>query len=208
MVKPTAHLIKIQDIRDDVLLLDNGGLRAVLLVPGINFYLLAENEKELVISQFKNLLDGLDFPLQILAVSRLANIENYITYLNTVLKTETEPLIKIQLREYIDFLADYIETHKVMKKMFYLVVPYDTAVVELGRFGRKTTVKDERYQEKLEQLETRIIYLSEKLSVIGLQPIRLQTPELVQLLFEMYNPTLRWGLAPIQLFEDLLQSLE
>jgi type IV secretory pathway VirB4 component len=207
MVKPTAYLIKVQDIRDDVLIMEDDSLRAVLLVPGINFYLLSEGEKELVIGQFKNLLDGLDFPLQILAVSRLANIENYITYLNTVLKTETEPLIKVQLQEYINFLADYIETHRVMKKMFYLVVPYDTAVIEFGRFGRKTTVKDERYQEKLEQLETRIIYLSEKLSIIGLQPIRLQTPELVQLLFEMYNPNLRWGLAPIQLFEDLLHSL-
>ncbi len=205
MVKPTFNLIKVADVRDDTMILTNGSLRAVLMVPGINFYLLAEKEKELVIDQFKNLLNGIDFPLQILTVSRLANIENYLNYLKSVLENEKEPLIRLQLQEYIEFLAGYIENHKIMKKMFYLVVPYESNL-DIGKLRKNDSSKEERYEEKLEQLETRIVYLSEKLSIIGLQPIRLQTSELIQLLFETYNPNLRWGLAPIQLFEQLSQT--
>ncbi|MCL5258100.1 MAG: hypothetical protein M1505_02655 [Patescibacteria group bacterium] len=205
MVKPTFNLIKVADVRDDTMILTNGSLRAVLMVPGINFYLLAEKEKELVIDQFKNLLNGIDFPLQILTVSRLANIENYLNYLKSVLENEKEPLIRLQLQEYIEFLAGYIENHKIMKKMFYLVVPYESNL-DMSKLRKNDSSKEERYEEKLEQLETRIVYLSEKLSIIGLQPIRLQTSELIQLLFETYNPSLRWGLAPIQLFEQLSQT--
>jgi type IV secretory pathway VirB4 component len=76
MVKSTSNLIKIKDIRDDVVITEDGGLRAILAVPGINFSLLSEQEKEAVVGLFKELLDGLDFSIQIFVVSRLAYIED------------------------------------------------------------------------------------------------------------------------------------
>lgn len=200
-----TQLIKVKDVRDDAYRLDNGGLRAVLAVPGINFSLLAEREKETAIGQFKEFLDGLDFPIQALVISRLANVENYLALLNQRLGQETESLIKVQLEAYISFIKEYVEAHKIMKKLFYLIVPYDPLTVELGGLRRRSTAqREESYRQQLEQLETRVIYVSEKLSAIGLQPIRLATAELIQLLFESYNPSTRWGTAPIQLFEELV----
>ena len=67
---------------------------------------------------------------------------------------------------------------------------------------------EEDYQQQLEQLGMRVIYISEKLSSIGLQPIRLTSIELTQLLFEVYNPNTRWGLAPIELFEELTSKTQ
>lgn len=208
MVKPTSFLIKVKDIKNDTLILEDGSLRAILSVPGINFNLLSEDEKGAVVGLFKELLDGLDFNLQILVVSRFAYIEGYINSLKERLDIETEPLIKLQLEEYIKFIQSYVETHKIMKKIFYIVVPYEGEVIEIKRFGKKTKVKEEEFYQKLEQLETRVIYISEKLASIGLQPLRLNNYELLQLLYEMYNPNLRWGLAPIKLFEELIESLE
>ena len=205
MLNLATQLIKVRDVRDDVYRLDNSSLRAVLAVPGINFSLLAEREKETIISQFKEFLDGLDFPIQTLAVSRLANVENYLALLGQRLGQETEPLIRVQLEAYISFIKEYVEAHKIMKKLFYLVVPYDPMTVEVGGLLRRSTAqREETHHQQLEQLETRVIYVSEKLSASGLQPIRLTTAELVQLLFESYNPSTRWGTAPIQLFEELV----
>ncbi len=208
MVKSTSHLIKIKDIRDDVVITEDGELRAILAVPGINFSLLSEQEKEAVVGLFKELLDGLDFNVQIFVVSRLAYIEGYVNYLKERLEQETEPLIKIQLEEYIKFIQDYIETHRIMKKLFYFVVPYETEVIKVGGVFKKEYKKEEEFYQQLEQLETRVIYITEKLSAIGLQPIRLKTPELIQLFYELYNPNPRWGMAPIKLFEELMQAIE
>ncbi|MFZ8847929.1 MAG: hypothetical protein ACO2O4_01660 [Minisyncoccia bacterium] len=208
MVKSTSNLIKIKDIRDDVVITEDGGLRAILAVPGINFSLLSEQEKEAVVGLFKELLDGLDFSIQIFVVSRLAYIEGYINYLKERLEQETEPLIKIQLEEYIKFIQDYVETHKIMKKLFYIVIPYETEVIKIGGLFKREYKKEEEFYQQLEQLETRVIYITEKLSALGLQPIRLKTPELIQLFYELYNPNPRWGMAPIKLFEELMQMIE
>ena len=208
MVKSTSNLIKIKDIRDDVVITEYGGLRAILAVPGINFSLLSEQEKEAVVGLFKELLDGLDFSIQIFVVSRLAYIEGYINYLKERLEQETEPLIKIQLEEYIKFIQDYIETHRIMKKLFYIVIPYETEVIKIGGLFKREYKKEEEFYQQLEQLETRVIYVTEKLSALGLQPIRLKTPELIQLFYELYNPNPRWGMAPIKLFEELMQMIE
>ena len=208
MVKSTSNLIKIKDIRDDVVITEDGGLRAILAVPGINFSLLSEQEKEAVVGLFKELLDGLDFSIQIFVVSRLAYIEGYINYLKEKLEQETEPLIKIQLEEYIKFIQDYVETHRIMKKLFYIVIPYETEVIKIGGLFKREYKKEEEFYQQLEQLETRVIYITEKLSALGLQPIRLKTPELIQLFYELYNPNPRWGMAPIKLFEELMQMIE
>ena len=209
MSNNTEQLIKIKNIVDDIIIMEDDSLRAILAIPGINFNLLGEKEKELVISGFKELLDGIDFTLQILVVSRLAYVEKYLNTLKERLEQEEEYLIKIQLEEYIKFIKDYTENHLIMKKNFYLIVPYEYEVIKIrSKLSTKEYKKEETYKQKLEQLETRVAYLTEKLSVIGLPPIRLTTTELLQLIYEMYNPNLRWGLAPIKLFEEIISILE
>lgn len=209
MSNSTVQLIKIKDIIDDVLVMEDDSLRAILAVPGINFSLLGEKEKEIIIGNFKEILDGIDFKLQILVVSRLAYVEKYLNTLKERMEQETELLIKVQLEEYFKFIQDYVENHRIMKKIFYLVVPYESEVIQIGgRFSKKEYKKEETFKQKLEQLETRIIYLTEKLSIIGLNPIRLTKIELLQLIYELYNPNLRWGLAPVKIFEELISVLE
>ncbi len=203
---PTHSLIKIKDIKNSVIILENGGLRSVLTVSGINFGLLSEAEQDIVIGQFKSFLDGLDFPIQILIVSRLENIQNYLKILHLKLETEINPLIKFQLEEYISFLEDYTTNNKILQKRFYIVVPYDPLSASLGPLGKlqKKESQTESFKVQLEQLESRIIYVTHTLSTIGLMIRRLEDEEILELLYELYNPNLKWGQIPKPIIEKLL----
>ncbi len=209
MTQPTYSLIKIKDIKNGVIVLDNGGLRTILSVSGINFPLLSEQEQEIIMGQFKNFLDGLDFPVEIVVLSRFENMNNYLKILHLRLEEENEPLIKFQLEEFISFLEDYLENHKIMKKMFFIVVPYETVEVSLGPLKGLRTSEDteETFQSKLEQLETRVSYIVDSLTNIGLSIHKLEDREIIELLFEVYNPNLRWGQIPKQIIEKLSELI-
>jgi len=207
MVKPTYYLIKVKEIKDNVYILENGSLRAILAVPGVNIELLNEEDQNLFLSQFKSLLDGLDFPLQVFVYSRYENLDNYLKLIQARYEEESNPLIKFQIDEYMKFLEDYLENHKVMKKMFFLVVPYDSASSEIPLPIAQKMPQTESYQEMLFQLETRVEYVIQMLSNMGLVPIRLNNLELLELLFECYNPALRYGQIPKQIVDKLTEFL-
>lgn len=207
MILPTHNLIKVKDIKNGICFLENGGLRGILKVTGLNFGLLSEKEQDIVISQFKNFLDGLDFPVEILVLSRLENINDYLKILHLRLEEEKDPLIKFQLEEYISFLEDYLNNHQIMKKLFIIVVPYDPLSTSLGPLQKfqKQEILQESLQIQLEDLETRILYVSQALSNIGLSVERLEDKELIELLFEVYNPNLKWGQIPKPIIEKLAE---
>jgi hypothetical protein len=209
MIAPTFSLIKVKEIKNDVYILENGGLRSVLQVNGLNLSLLSEKEQEIVIGQFKNFLDGLDFPVEILVLSRLENINNYLKILHLRLEEEKDPLIKFQLEEYVSFLEDYLQNHKIMKKIFYVIIPYDPLEVGLGPLAKikKPSGLEESEETKFEQLETRTNYVVDSLINLGLTPQRLSDLELIELLFEVYNPDLRWQQLPKQIIEKLAETL-
>jgi len=209
MIAPTFSLIKVKEIKNDVYILENGGLRSVLQVNGLNLSLLSEKEQEIVIGQFKNFLDGLDFPVEILVLSRLENINNYLKILHLRLEEEKDPLIKFQLEEYVSFLEDYLQNHKIMKKIFYVIIPYDPLEVGLGPLAKikKPGGLEESEETKFEQLETRTNYVVDSLINLGLTPQRLSDLELIELLFEVYNPDLRWQQLPKQIIEKLAETL-
>ncbi|MER3570361.1 MAG: hypothetical protein C4348_02050 [Patescibacteria group bacterium] len=207
MPEPTYSLIKVKDVKDNVYIMENGGLRAVLGVPGVNFELMNEEDQKIMLNKFKTLLDGLDFNLEIFVLSRYENLDGYFKILHERLKEEKNELIRYQLEEYIAFLEDYLNNNKVMKKLFFVVVPYDEVSGELPlQIGQK--LPSLSYEEKLFQLETRINYVYEILSSAGLIAIRLNNFELLWLLFEVFNPNLRWGQVPKQILEKLSEFLQ
>jgi hypothetical protein len=209
MTNLTYSLIKVTNIKNSAYIIENGGLRAVLEIKGINLLLLSEKEQEIVISQFKNFIDGLDFNIEILVISRLENINDYLKIFHLRLEEEKDPLIKFQLEEYLSFLEDYLQNHKIMKKLFYLIVPYDSVEISLGPLSKftKTTKEEETEEIKFEQLETRVAYIIDSLDNIGLSTTRLSNLELTELLFEVYNPSLRWQQLPKQILEKLTKEL-
>ncbi len=209
MPAPTYSLIKVKDVQRDTLILDNNTLRAVLQVGGINLTLLSEQEHNLVINQFQNFLNGLDFYVEILIVSRLENIDDYLKILHLRLENEKDPLVKFQLEEYINFLEDYLSSHNIMRKAFYVIVPYDGVVFSGSGIGslfkNRQKAAEEALAVQLQQLETRVSYVSQALANIGLYVQRLDTKALIELLFELYNVNSKWGQIPKAIIEKLSQ---
>ena len=114
----TEQFVSIETIKDDCVILKDGSLRAVIMVSGINFDLKSEDEQALITSAYQGLLNRLDFPIQFLIHSRKLNIENYLRYLKEREGQEENSLLKVQIKEYIEFIKTLVSVTNVMSKGF------------------------------------------------------------------------------------------
>lgn len=190
------HLV-IQDIKDGVVILKDGGMRAVLLASSINFALKSIEEQDAIVYKYQMFLNSLDFPVQIMVISRKFNIEPYIQTLKDLEIKQENELLKIQTTEYISFIQGLTEISNVMTESFYVVISYTSAVVKAGAFskffGAKNNtdagLKEEEFQKLKTQLWQRVEFVISGLSGTGIRTVPLNTEELIELFFKLYNPS-------------------
>ena len=200
----TQEVVEIQEIKDDTVYLKSGALRAVIMVSGVNFDLKAEDEQTLILSSYQNFLNSLDFSMQFIIHSRKFNIDDYLGALKDREAQETNELLKTQISEYREFVRSFVEMNAIMAKAFYAVVPYDS--VSLGdvrnksnpfaslfssssaKKGTAAQAKQEDIDAQLRQLEQRVEQVTSGIMRIGLRAVRLNTEELTELFYNLYNP--------------------
>src|SRR3989344_6875527 len=107
--KPTQDFVPIKEVRDGIVVLKNGSYRAILLVSSINFALKGEDEQQAIIGQFQNFLNSLDFSVHIFVQSRMLDIRPYVATLEAAYKEQLDDLMRIQIREYIQFVKSFTE---------------------------------------------------------------------------------------------------
>src|SRR3989338_2073422 len=120
----TQDFVPIKEIRDGVVILKDGTMRMVLLVSSINFALKSTDEQTAILMQFQNFLNSLDFYIQIFVQSRRLDIRPYLRTLEERLVAQTTDLMKVQVREYIEFIRKFTETTDIMSKSFFFIIPY------------------------------------------------------------------------------------
>ena len=203
----SQSLISLQQIRKGVIILKNGSLRSVLEVSGINFDLKSEEEQSSVLMSWRNLINNLDFPLQVVAHSRRVNIESYLNLLQEKISQETNNLLKLQGEDYYTFIKGLVIGNNIMKKKFYVVVPYDpimlkpkTALSQIleayktllnlrhQAFSAIIPLSDESFNQHYQQLIIRQNNIITNLTRMGLRSRPLTTKELIELFFNSYNP--------------------
>ncbi|HOF42483.1 MAG TPA: hypothetical protein PLF86_01385 [Candidatus Moranbacteria bacterium] len=195
----TQKYVDVEEIRDGVIVLKNGSLRAVLLVSSINFDLKATEEQDAIINQYQNFLNSLDFPIQIVVSSRKLNITPYLDFLKKKEGELTNELLSLQLSEYRNFIKNLTDVSNIMSKFFYVVVPFYPIESSKGGFfdkflggkGSQSQVlrKRELFETYKNQLWQRVDHISAGLSGTGLKITMLKTEELIELLYNSYNPT-------------------
>lgn len=111
---------------------------ALILASSINLSLKSQDEQQGIILGFQTFLNSLDFTLQIVAQSRRLDIKPYLIMLEERMKEQVEPLLKVQTKEYIEFIRQFTEEVAIMKKSFVLVIPY----------GRNKPCNRRRYDQK------------------------------------------------------------
>jgi len=193
-----AQFLSIDTIREDVVVLKEGGLRVVLMASSLNFALKSTDEQDAITFQYQNFLNSLDFPLQCVIHSRKLNIAPYIDSLRARQKEEDNELLKIQINEYIDFIASFVEMSNIMSKTFYVVVPFTPSILEQkgiasGLFSmfKSTPVATEAgpFEEQKNQLWQRVDAVVSGLRRMGIRSVPLNTEELIELFYGLYNPS-------------------
>jgi len=199
---PTQQFVDIKGVKNGVLILKGGGLRQIILVSGINFDLKSEDEQNAITASYQNFLNSLSFSLQIFIHSRKVNIEAYLEGIAKIEVQETNPLLKTQIAEYGEFIKSFTKENAIMNKSFFIVVPYDAAQIPGGSktsgffgkiFGRKDlgSIEEEdekRFQQHAGQLAQRTEQIVSGLSQIGIRAVPLNDAEIVELLYNLYNP--------------------
>lgn len=199
--RATQEFVPIKEVRDGIIVLKDGGLRTVLMASSINLSLKSQEEQEAVIYQFQSFLNSIEFSTQIVVQSRRLNIQPYLLLLENRMKEQLEPLLKIQTREYIDFIKSFTEQYDIMNKTFYLVIPYTQATLSkegpLAKFiphggskntGDKKLDEMTAFEEKRIQLEQRMEIIQGGLSRMGIRTTQLGTEEIIELFYKTFNP--------------------
>ena len=122
----TQQLVDVEAIRDGVIIVKSGSMRAVLMCSSVNLALKSQDEQDALIYQYQNFLNGLDFSVQFVIHSRKLDISDYISGLKETLKNQDNELLRIQTEEYIDFIQGFVGMQNIMSKTFLVVVPYGT----------------------------------------------------------------------------------
>ncbi len=202
----TQGFVPLRDIKDNVVILKNGQMNMVLLASSINFALKSIDEQEAILRQFQAFLNTIDFSVQFYVQSRRLNIQPYLDLLQGREEKQDNDLMKIQLREYIQFIKNFTSEVDVMSKSFFIVVPYTPVAASLQNnlegfkdlIGGKKPVyfDDKNFSEHKQQLEQRVALVESGLSGIGVRTILLQSEELVELYYHIFNPGDVGGIAP------------
>lgn len=196
--RSTQDFVPISEVRDGIVMLKDGSLRAILLASSINFALKSEDEQTAFIVQFQNFLNSLDFSVQIFVQSRSLDIRPYVATLEAQYKQQLDDLMRIQIREYIQFIKSFTEAANIMTKNFFVVVPYSPAIITKKAgpasflpFGQKKSNPEEEnrtFEEQVSQLEQRISIVQQGLVRTGVRTVQLGTEEAIELLYKMFNP--------------------
>ena len=196
--KSTQEFLPVSEVRDGVIVLKDGSLRTILLASSLNFALKSDDEQTAFIIQFQNFLNSLDFSVQIFIQSRMLDIRPYIATLEVAYKEQLNDLMRIQIREYIQFIKSFTEAANIMTKNFFIAVPYSPSITINRKgilsalpFGKKKTNTEESnrtFEQNVSQLEQRVAIVQHGLVRTGVRTVQLGTEEAIELLYKMFNP--------------------
>ena len=202
--KSTQDFVPIQEIRDGVIVLKDNTILYVLMASSTNFALKSVDEQEAILMQYRNFLNSLDFSVQFFVESRKLDIEPYLESLRETLKEQTNELLAIQTKEYIEFVKSLVASTNIVSKFFYVVVPYKPATLTMGGssspFSKITSMfgggesksaaveaSDNFAKNKL-QLEQRVAVVQAGLSSSGIKTVAIGTEEAIELFYKLFNP--------------------
>jgi hypothetical protein len=204
MAKGTAtqEFVPIERVRDGIIILKTGELRAVLITNSLNLSLKSDDEQQAILLQFQTFLNSLDFSIEFFIESRKLNIKPYIDLLQARSKEVKEDLLKIQIHEYIGFITKFTEESNIMTKHFFITIPYfqsregnqtSNSTSSFLSFGESSGSSAKENQTTFEtsriQLEQRISTVIQGLSRVGLRAQKLGTEEVVELFYKLFNPS-------------------
>ncbi len=189
--KQAQDFVPIREIKDGIIVLENGELRRILITSTLNFGLKSYDEQVALLGQFQGFLNSLDFPIQIVIQSKRLDIRPYIRLLEDREKAQLIDSMKIQVHEYIAFIKDFTQRSNIMSKSFFVVVPFSSNIQKSGGsniLGQKVTQTSQPFEEAKMQLEQRVAVVQQGLAGCDIRSAPLGTEEVTEIFYRKFNP--------------------
>lgn len=201
----TQNSLQIAEIRDGIVIMNDGSFRSVVMVKSINFDLMSTQEQEAVEYSYQSFLNSLYFPIQISVRSRKVDLRPYIEKLDKIRTEHDNMLLALLMEDYIGYIGALSEQTNIMDKSFYVVIPF-FPVVEIqkaltqsknflgglgGLFDRSekhVVINEAELENAKTELRNRVQAVLSGLSQCGIQGLPLDTQELIELYYDTYNP--------------------
>lgn len=205
----TQNTLQIAEVRDGIVIMNDGTFRAVVMCKAINFDLMSPQEREAVEFTYQGFLNSLTFPIQIFMRSEKVDLKPYLKKLDKIRTEQDNMLLGLLMEDYITFLDAIAQQTNIMDKQFYVIISYPdpnqdvrstikqstgffTGMADLFSNSKDKTphvVIDEKVLEEAKtQLRNRIHAVIEGLRQCSVQSLPLDTQELIELYYNVYNP--------------------
>lgn len=192
----------IAEVRDGIVIMRDGSMRAVVLGSAINFDLMSPQERDGVEYAYQSFLNSLHFSIQILVRSQKIDLDGYIGKLSQLRQDQDNELLGLLMDDYIANIKALVEEVNIMDKQFYTVIPYyppvtsrikknDNLISGLGALMKPptvTTLNENDFQNFKQELAQRVQLVAGGLNQMGIRAIPLNTQELIDLFYASYNP--------------------
>ncbi len=201
----TQNTLQIAEIRDGIVIMNDGSFRSVIMVKSINFDLMSPQEREAVEFSYQGFLNSLYFPVQIFMRSQKVDLRPYIERLDKIRAEHDNMLLALMMEDYIGFIDALSQQTNIMDKRFYVVIPYfpvadvQKAITQsknfftglAGIFNSKemrVTINEQDLVKAKDELRNRVQATLSGLQQCGVQGLPLDTQELIELYYDTYNP--------------------
>jgi len=199
----TQNSLLISEIRDGIVVMNDGSFRAVVTCKSINFDLMSEREREAIEYSYQNFLNSLYFPTQIFIRSQRVDIGPYLDRLDGIRRSQDNMLLGVLMDDYINFITALAQETNIMDKQFYIVVPFFTSpdlnnAVATGKnffssfipSPQQPVIKidEATYNKARDELKNRVSTVVNGLFQMGIKSTQLNTKQLGELYYNVYNP--------------------
>lgn len=200
----TQNSLLFSELRDNMVVMNDGSFRAVVACKSINFDLMSSKEREGIEYSYQNWLNSLYFPVQILIRSQRVDIGPYIERLTNIRRDQENMLLNVLTDDYIDFIDTLSQEANIMDKSFYIIIPYwpqgDLSSLKRGGkslfgtiFGgapqqRSIVVDHAQYEKAKDEIKNHVDSVMSGLFQLGIKCVQLSTKELGELYYNFYNP--------------------
>ncbi len=201
----TQNALLIAEIRDGIVIMNDGSFRSVIMLKSINFDLMSQSEQEAIEYAYQHFLNSLYYPVQIFIRSQKVDLQPYIEKLDKIRTEHDNMLLALLMDDYIGYIDALSQQTNIMDKKFYIVVPYLPNEEEIRPLSQsknffsgvaalfnnkeqKIVINEVDLEKAKAELRNRVQATLSGLRECGVQGLPLDTQELIELYYDTYNP--------------------
>ena len=197
------QFIGIKKIENDVVYLNTGEMRAILSVVPINFQNMDEARKDSVKLNYRDFLNQLSHPVQILVRTVNVDLAEYYAKNDKRIELAKNERLKAWYDEFKVWEQAFVKENGVKERLYYLVIPYEPDVSILSKpkglieaikdfFKARFNSEHKSYSQEQDEfyrkeLDGRIAIIQQKLATCSLFSRRLPTNQLISLYMSYFD---------------------